>query len=184
MSGANTGNFRTSSGGRINRSKTVEINFDGKPLTGFAGDTVAATLLAHGKHLVARSFKYHRPRGIMSAGVEETNALLTLGQGAASEPNIAATVIESHDGLIARTQNAWPSVEFDLMAVNSKLTSIFVAGFYYKTFMPSLKGWMFFEHFIRRAAGLGTTSQLPDPDRYDWHHGFPDVLVAAQARPV
>ncbi len=177
MSANNTGEFRTPGGGRIDRSKTVEINFDGKPLTGFAGDTVAATLLAHGKHLVARSFKYHRPRGIMSAGVEETNALLTLGQGAATEPNIAATVIESHNGLIARTQNAWPSVEFDLMAVNSKLTSIFVAGFYYKTFMPSLKGWMFFEHFIRKAAGLGKASQLPDPDRYDWHHGFPDVLV-------
>lgn len=173
MSGA----FRTPTGGRIDRSKTVEISFDGKPLTGCAGDTIAATLLAHGKHLVARSFKYHRPRGIMAAGVEEPNALLTLGEGALTEPNIAATVIESHAGLIARTQNAWPSVEFDLMAVNSKLTSIFVAGFYYKTFMPSLKGWMFFEHFIRKAAGLGKATELPDPDRYDWHHGFPDVLV-------
>jgi sarcosine oxidase subunit alpha len=173
MSGA----FRTPTGGRIDRSKTVEISFDGKSLAGFAGDTVAATLLAHGKHLVARSFKYHRPRGIMAAGVEEPNALLTLGNGAQTEPNMAATVIESHSGLIARTQNAWPSVEFDLMAVNNRLSSIFVAGFYYKTFMPSLKGWMFFEHFIRKAAGLGKTSQLPDPDRYDWHHGFPDVLV-------
>ncbi|NVO07033.1 MAG: sarcosine oxidase subunit alpha family protein [Rhodoferax sp.] len=173
MSGA----FRTPTGGRIDRSKTVEISFDGKPLTGYAGDTVAATLLSHGKHLVARSFKYHRPRGIMAAGVEEPNALLTLGQGAQTEPNIAATVIESHNGLVARTQNAWPSVEFDMMAVNSKLTSIFVAGFYYKTFMPSLKGWMFFEHFIRKAAGLGKATELPDPDRYDWHHGFPDVLV-------
>jgi sarcosine oxidase subunit alpha len=177
MSDTNAGAFRTPTGGRIDRSKTVEISFDGKPLTGYAGDTVAATLLAHGKHLVARSFKYHRPRGIMAAGVEEPNALLTLGEGAQTEPNIAATVIESHTGLIARTQNAWPSVEFDLMAVNSRLTSIFVAGFYYKTFMPSLKGWMFFEHFIRKAAGLGKASQLPDPDRYDWHHGFPDVLV-------
>ena len=173
MSGA----FRTPTGGRIDRSKAVEISFDGKPLTGFAGDTVAATLLAHGKHLVARSFKYHRPRGIMAAGVEEPNALLTLGNGALTEPNMAATVIESHGGLIARTQNAWPSVEFDLMAVNNKLSSLFVAGFYYKTFMPSLKGWMFFEHFIRKAAGLGKATELPDPDRYDWHHGFPDVLV-------
>ena len=177
MSGRNTGTFRTATGGRVDRSKTVEISFDGKPLTGYAGDTVAATLLAHGKHLVARSFKYHRPRGIMAAGVEEPNALLTLGSGAQTEPNIAATVIESHTGLIARTQNAWPSVAFDLMAINNKLSDIFVAGFYYKTFMPSLKGWMFFEHFIRKAAGLGRASQLPDPDRYDWHHGFPDVLV-------
>jgi methylglutamate dehydrogenase subunit C len=172
-----TGTFRTTSGGRIDRSKPVEFTFDGKPLIGYAGDTVAATLLAHGKHLVARSFKYHRPRGIMAAGVEEPNALLTVGTGAATEPNIAATVLEAHNGLVTRTQNAWPSVEFDLMALNNKLSSIFVAGFYYKTFMPSLKGWMFFEHFIRKAAGLGRASQLPDPDRYDWHHGFPDVLV-------
>jgi len=169
--------FRTPSGGRIDRSKPVQFQFDGQTLTGYAGDTVAATLLAHGKHLVARSFKYHRPRGIMAAGVEEPNALLTLGQGAQTEPNIAATVIESHTGLVARTQNAWPSVEFDLMAINNRLSSIFVAGFYYKTFMPSLKGWMFIEHFIRKAAGLGQATQLPDPDRYDWHHGFPDVLV-------
>ena len=174
---SSAGALRTPSGGRIDRSKTVQIRFDGQSLTGHAGDTVAATLLAHGRHLVARSFKYHRPRGIMAAGVEEPNALLTLGSGANTEPNIAATVIESHDGLVARTQNAWPSVAFDLMAVNNKLSSIFVAGFYYKTFMPSLKGWMFFEHFIRRAAGLGQATQLPDPDRYDWHHAFPEVLV-------
>jgi sarcosine oxidase subunit alpha len=174
---SNPGAFRTPTGGRIDRNKPVQFRFDGQTITGYEGDTVAATLLSHGKHLVARSFKYHRPRGIMAAGVEEPNALLTLGTGAQTEPNIAATVIESHDGLIANTQNAWPSVAFDLMAVNNKLSSIFVAGFYYKTFMPSLKGWMFFEHFIRRAAGLGRATQLPDPDRYDWHHGFPDVLV-------
>lgn len=172
-----TGAFRTTQGGRIDRSKPVQISFDGQSLTGYQGDTVAATLLAHGKHLVARSFKYHRPRGILAAGVEEPNALLTLGSGANTEPNIAATVIETHSSVVARTQNAWPSVEFDLMAVNNKLSSIFVAGFYYKTFMPSLKGWMFFEHFIRKAAGLGRATELPDPDRYDWHHGFPDVLV-------
>jgi sarcosine oxidase subunit alpha len=171
------GSFRTGSGGRINRNALVQFEFDGALLTGFKGDTVAATLLAHGKHLVARSFKYHRPRGIMAAGVEETNALLTVGQGASTEPNIAATVLETHTGLITRTQNAWPSVAFDLMAVNNLLSSVFVAGFYYKTFMPSLKGWMFFEHFIRKAAGLGKATELPDPDRYDWHHGFPDVLV-------
>ena len=171
------GAFRTPHGGRIDRQQTVQFSFDGQPLTGYAGDTVAATLLAHGKHLVARSFKYHRPRGILSAGVEEPNALLTVGEGACTEPNIAATVIESHAGLVTRTQNAWPSVAFDLMAINNKFSSILVAGFYYKTFMPSLKAWMFFEHFIRKAAGLGRATQLPDPDRYDWRHGFPDVLV-------
>jgi sarcosine oxidase subunit alpha len=174
---SNAGAFRTAQGGRIDRSQPVQISFDGQSLTGYHGDTVAATLLAHGKHLVARSFKYHRPRGILAAGVEEPNALLTLGSGATTEPNIAATMIETHSSVVARTQNAWPSVAFDLMAVNNKLSSVFVAGFYYKTFMPSLKGWMFFEHFIRKAAGLGKATELPDPDRYDWHHGFPDVLV-------
>ena len=173
----NAGNMRTAQGGRIDRNAPVQFEFDGATLTGFQGDTVAATLLAHGKHLVARSFKYHRPRGIIAAGVEETNALLTVGIGASTEPNIAATVLEAHNGLITRTQNAWPSVNFDLMAVNNLLSSVFVAGFYYKTFMPSLKGWMFFEHFIRKAAGLGKATELPDPDRYDWNHGFPDVLV-------
>ena len=171
------GNMRTAQGGRIDRSTPVQFKFDGATITGFQGDTVAATLLAHGKHLVARSFKYHRPRGIMAAGVEETNALLTAGLGDNTEPNIAATVLETHNGLITRTQNAWPSVNFDLMAVNNLLSSVFVAGFYYKTFMPSLKGWMFFEHFIRKAAGLGKATESPDPDRYDWNHGFPDVLV-------
>ena len=171
------GTMRTASGGRINRQQQVQFQFNGQTLHGFAGDTVAATLLAHGRHLVARSFKYHRPRGILAAGVEEPNALLTVGQGAYTEPNIAATAIEAHNGLVTRTQNAWPSVEFDLMAVNNWLSSVFVAGFYYKTFMPSLKGWMFFEHFIRKAAGLGKATELPDPDHYHWHHGFPDVLV-------
>jgi sarcosine oxidase subunit alpha len=174
---APAGACRTPQGGRIDRSQTVQFRFNGETLTGYAGDTVAATLLAHGHHLVARSFKYHRPRGIMAAGIEEANALLTVGSGNTTEPNIAATVIESHNGLQTRTQNAWPSVKFDLMAVNNLLSSVFVAGFYYKTFMPSLKGWMFFEHFIRKAAGLGRADEQPDPERYDWHHGFPDVLV-------
>jgi sarcosine oxidase subunit alpha len=174
---AQTGAFRIPKGGRIDRTQPVQFSFDGRALTGLQGDTVAATLLAHGKHLVARSFKYHRPRGIVAAGVEEPNALLTVGEAAHTEPNIAATVLEAHTGLVVRTQNAWPSVHFDLMAVNNLLSDVFVAGFYYKTFMPSLKGWMFFEHFIRKAAGLGRATQLPDPDRYDWHHGFPDLLV-------
>ena len=172
------GPFRTPFGGRIRRDQPVSFQLEGKTLAGFAGDTVAAALLANGIHLVARSFKYHRPRGIVAAGIEEPNALLTVGEGASSEPNLAATTIELERGLNTRTQNAWPSVSFDLMAINSLLSPVFVAGFYYKTFMgPTRKAWMFYEHFIRRAAGLGVTSQLPDPDRYDWHHGFPDVLV-------
>ena len=174
MSGA----FRTASGGRIRRDQPVSFSFDGKTLQGYMGDTVASVLLAHGTHLVARSFKYHRPRGILAAGVEEPNALLTVGVGDRQEPNIAATVLELEDGLVTRTQNAWPSVGFDLMAINSLLSPIFVAGFYYKTFMgPTRKAWMFYEHFIRKAAGLGVASQAPDPDRYDWQQGFTDVLV-------
>lgn len=172
------GAFRTTQGGRIRRDQTRTFTYNGKTLTGYAGDTVAATLLAHGIHLVARSFKYHRPRGIVTAGIEEPNALMTVGTGSAQEPNIAATVIEIYAGLAVRTQNAWPSVEFDAMAINSLLSPVFVAGFYYKTFMgPTRKAWMFYEHFIRKAAGLGVASQEPDPDRYDWHHGFTDLLV-------
>ena len=172
------GAFRTPHGGRILRTQPLGLDFDGRRLGGFAGDTVAATLLANGVHLVARSFKYHRPRGILAAGVEEPNALLTVGSAQLQEPNIAATVLELHEGLQARTQNAWPSVRLDLMAVNSWLSPLLPAGFYYKTFMgPTRRAWMFYEHFIRRAAGLGASSQLPDPDRYDWQHGFADLLV-------
>ena len=171
-------NHRLADGGRIRRDQPLQFTFNGKTVPGFAGDTVASALLAQGTHLVARSFKYHRPRGIMAAGIEEPNALLTVGSGDRQEPNIAATVIEAHAGLQVRTQNAWPSVGFDLMAINSLLSPIFVAGFYYKTFMgPTRKAWMFYEHFIRKAAGLGVASQAPDPDRYDWHHGFTDLLV-------
>ena len=171
-------NHRLADGGRIRRDQPLQFTFNGKTVPGFVGDTVASALLAQGTHLVARSFKYHRPRGIMAAGIEEPNALLTVGSGDRQEPNIAATVIEAHAGLQVRTQNAWPSVGFDLMAINSLLSPIFVAGFYYKTFMgPTRKAWMFYEHFIRKAAGLGVASQAPDPDRYDWHHGFTDLLV-------
>lgn len=175
---ADAGAFRLASGGRIDRARKLTLSHDGQFLNGLVGDTVAATLLAHGKHLVARSFKYHRPRGIVAVGVEEPNALLTVGNGARREPDIAATVLELHAGLATRTQNAWPSVGFDLMAVNGLLSPLFVAGFYYKTFMgPTRKAWMVYEHFIRKAAGLGEATTQPDPDRYDWHHGFTDLLV-------
>jgi NADPH-dependent 2,4-dienoyl-CoA reductase/sulfur reductase-like enzyme len=144
----------------------------------FAGDTVAAALLAHGTHLVARSFKYHRPRGIMAAGIEEPNALMTVGTGDRAGAQHRRHRDRGACRSAVRTQNAWPSVEFDAMAINSLLSPIFVAGFYYKTFMgPTRKAWMFYEHFIRKAAGLGVASQAPDPDRYDWHHGFTDLLV-------
>ena len=164
--------------GRIDRTHGLRFTLDGKGFQGYAGDTLASALLAHGEHLVARSFKYHRPRGIMAAGVEEPNALLTLGDGGTREPNIAATVAELEDGLVARTQNAWPSVKFDLMAVNNLLSPVFVAGFYYKTFMgPTRHAWMFYEHFIRKAAGLGASVDDFDVNRYDWHNVYTDVLV-------
>ncbi len=172
------GAYRLATGGRIDRSQKVNFTLDGKTVEGFAGDTAASALIAHGQHLVARSFKYHRPRGFMGAGVEETNALLTVGQDGTREPNIAATVLEIEPGLKTQTQNAWPSVKFDLMAINSVLSPVFVAGFYYKTFMGPTRGaWMLYEHFIRKAAGLGATAIDADVNRYDWHNDYTDVLV-------
>lgn len=169
---------RLPKGGRIDRTKPVAARFDGKGLTGFAGDTLASALLANDKLLVGRSFKYHRPRGIIAAGIEEPNGLFTIGEGATTEPNVAATVVEMIDGLIASTQNAWPSADFDVMAVNSILAPMFQSGFYYKTFMGPRKGsWMFYEPFIRKAAGLGKATDQRDPDRYDMRYAFCDVLV-------
>ena len=179
MSPQHTGGVaRLDNCGRVDRTRSLNFTLDGKTFQGYAGDTLASALLAHGEHLVARSFKYHRPRGIMAAGVEEPNALLTLGDGGTREPNIAATVAEVEDGLVARTQNAWPSVKFDLMAINNLLSPVFVAGFYYKTFMgPTRHAWMFYEHFIRKAAGLGASVDDFDVNRYDWHNVYTDVLV-------
>jgi len=172
------GPFRIAKGGRVDRNKSLSFTLDGKSFQGFAGDTVASTLLAHGEHLVARSFKYHRPRGIMAAGVEESNALLTVGDKGTREPNIAATVLELEANLVTRTQNAWPSVRFDAMAITSVLSPLFVAGFYYKTFMgPTRSAWMLYEHFIRKAAGLGASANDADVHRYDWHNDYTDVLV-------
>ena len=169
---------RLPAGGRIDRAKPVTASFDDKPLAGFSGDTLASALLANGKLLIARSFKYHRPRGVMTAGIEEPNALFTLGEGARTEPNIPGTMTDLIDGLVARSQNAWPSADFDLMAVNSLLSPLFQSGFYYKTFMgPTKRAWMFYEPFIRRAAGLGAATTNADPDRYDTRHEFCDVLV-------
>ena len=166
---------RLGKGGRIDRAKSVGFTYEGKALTGFAGDTLASALLANGKTLVARSFKYHRPRGLVSAGVEEANALFTLG---GNEPNIPATTVDLVEGLVANTQNAWPSVDFDMMAVNSLAAPMFQSGFYYKTFMgPFKKSWMFYEPFIRRAAGLGKVTAIKDESRYGTVHEFCDVLV-------
>ncbi len=169
---------RLPTGGRIDRDRPITFRLDGKRHGGFAGDTLASALLANGVTLIGRSFKYHRPRGIVSAGVEEPNALFTLGTGARTEANIPGTTVDLVDGLSARTQNAWPSVSFDLMGLNQVLAPLFQSGFYYKTFMGPTKGaWMFYEPFIRKAAGLGQATHAADPDRYEARHDFCEVLV-------
>ena len=134
-------------------------------------------LLANGVHLVGRSFKYHRPRGIFSTGVEEPNALVQLEIGAYTEPNRRATEVELYDGLVAHSQNRWPSLKVDVGVVNSWLSRLFPAGFYYKTFMWPASLWMTYEKFIRRAAGLGKSPMHLDPDHYDKLHAHCDVLV-------
>jgi heterotetrameric sarcosine oxidase alpha subunit len=169
---------RLPTGGRIDRSRPVSFSLDGRPISGFPGDTLASALLANGMRVVGRSFKYHRPRGFLSAGIEEPNGLFTLGEGARTEPNVPGTVTELTEGLVARRQNGWPSVDFDLMAVNSFVAPLLTAGFYYKTFMGPTRGaWMFYERFIRRAAGLGRGVYQRDPERYETRHAFADVLV-------
>jgi sarcosine oxidase subunit alpha len=172
-----TQSHRLASGGRVDRLRPLRFTFNGRGLEGLQGDTLASALLANGVALVGRSFKYHRPRGIMSAGSEEPNALIQLGVGARSEPNIRATQIELHDGLVAASVNCWPSVELDVGAMNNALSRLFPAGFYYKTFMWPPSAWMRYEAVIRRAAGLGTAPREPDPDRYDKTHAHCDVLV-------
>ena len=166
---------RLAEGGAIDRSKRLAFHFEGQPYFGFAGDTLASALLANGVRLVGRSFKYHRPRGILAAGTEECNALVQLGQGACSTPNMRATEIDLYDGLTARVVNCWPNARFDIGAVNQLFARFLAAGFYYKTFMwPS---WRLYEGVIRRAAGLGRVARGADPDRYEQRFAHCDVLV-------
>ncbi|MCA8932495.1 MAG: (2Fe-2S)-binding protein, partial [Rhodospirillaceae bacterium] len=170
--------MRLAEGGRIDRARPLEFTFNGRALRGYPGDTLASALLANGVHLVGRSFKYHRPRGILSAGAEEPNALVQLGTGAArTDPNQRATQVELYDGLVAASQNAWPSVRTDLSALNDVLSPLMPAGFYYKTFMGPSWAWMQYEKVIRRAAGLGRSPSEADPDIYDQRWAHCDVLV-------
>jgi len=156
----------------------VSFRFDGVTYTGRAGDTVASALLAAGVRLTGRSFKYHRPRGVLTAGSEEPNALVTIGTGAGAEPNVRATVQEIYEGLEVRSQSAWPSLKFDVMAVNDLAAPFLGAGFYYKTFMWPKAFWeKLYEPIIRRAAGLGTLSGKHNPDTYDRAFAFCDLLV-------
>ncbi|MFN7324906.1 MAG: 2Fe-2S iron-sulfur cluster-binding protein, partial [Sphingomonadales bacterium] len=155
----------------------INFMFDGKTYQAQEGDTLAAALLRNGVAIVGRSFKYHRPRGIMTAGVEEPNALVTVGTDGRAEPNTRATDVFVYEGMVATSQNRWPSLSFDIGAILGLAAPIFSAGFYYKTFFGSAKQWLFYEYFIRKAAGLGNAPTLADPDHFSQRSAFCDVLV-------
>jgi len=170
-------NKRLASGGRIDRKKVINFSFDGKSYKGFEGDTLASALLANGVDIIARSFKYSRPRGITGHGSEEPNGVIQLGTGASTIPNVRATQQELYAGLVANPVAGWPSVNFDLMATLGKAGAMMPPGFYYKTFMYPQKLWMTYEHFIRKAAGLGKAPTAPDPDTYDKINHHCDVMI-------
>ncbi|WP_112311112.1 sarcosine oxidase subunit alpha family protein [Pseudogemmobacter bohemicus] len=166
------------SGGQLNRSKPLNFTFDGASYQGYEGDTLASALLANGVRLMGRSFKYHRPRGPISSGSEEPNAIVELRGGARQEPNTRATIAELFEGLSAKSQNHVGSLKFDFLAINDRLSSFFAAGFYYKTFMWPKAFWeKLYEPMIRRAAGLGSLSMQDDPDHYDKGFLHCDLLV-------
>ncbi len=170
--------FRLNKEGLINRNKKISFTFNGKKLFGYEGDTIASALIANGIHLVGRSFKYHRPRGFFGAGVEEPNAKLQVEFNGHSEPNVNATEMELVEGLSATSQNCWPSVNFDVGAINNFLKMFFPAGFYYKTFMwPKSFWYKIYEPFIRKAAGLGVASIEKDKERYEHKFEYCDLLV-------
>jgi methylglutamate dehydrogenase subunit C len=167
-----------------NNRRAVRFTFDGKTMHGFEGETLVAALLANGQIIMGRSFKYHRPRGPFALGSAEPNALITLIRGSFREPNIKASEVELFDGLVCESENRFPSLDFDIGAINGLAGKFLSAGFYYKTFMGpgfgplrSTKFWMLCEHFIRRAAGLGRTGLTPDVDRYERINAFCDVLI-------
>ena len=168
---------RLPEGGLIYRDQRLGFTFNGRRMMGCAGDTLASALLANGVRVVGRSFKYHRPRGIFSSGTEEPNALVQLEAGAHTLANQQATRIELYDGLSAESINCWPGPDFDVMGIMGLFHRVIPAGFYYKTFMWPASAWHFYEHFIRRAAGLGTAPTEPDPDHYDKMNAHCDVLV-------
>ena len=174
---------RLPQGGLIDRGTPVSFRFDGAPYSGFAGDTLASALLANGVRLLGRSFKYHRPRGLLAAGSEEPNALVEVRDGARREPNVPATVVEIHEGLEAWSQNRSPSLRFDLGAWHGLAAPVIGAGFYYKTFMWPARFWeRVYEPAIRRAAGLGQAAEDSDPDGYEREVLHTDVLVVGAGR--
>ena len=172
-----SGPRRLAEAGRIDRGRPIRFRFDGRAYTGFEGDTLASALLANGVRLLGRSFKYHRPRGVFSAGVEEPNALVGVGEGGRFEPNTRATDVFIYEGLVATSQNRWPSLTADFGAVNQWFAPFIPVGFYYKTFFGGPRAWRFYEHFIRRAAGLGRPPRTEEPDVFEHRAAFCDVLV-------
>ena len=171
-------NLRVKPGNFIDETTRVSFKFNRKKYFAYKGDTLASALLANNIHLVGRSFKYHRPRGIMTAGSEEPNALVQLGNDKAiTDPNVRATEVEIYEGLEANSQNCWPSVNFDIGGINNLLSPFLPAGFYYKTFMWPASFWRKYEFFIRHSSGLGKSPTKPDPDVYDHRYIHCDVLV-------
>ena len=170
---------RLSAGGKlIDRSLSKEFIFNGRRLKGFEGDTLASALLANGQVMVGRSFKYHRPRGIVASGSEEPNALMETGSGSKLEPNQRATTTKLFDGMRVKSQNHWPTLEFDLGAINSTFSKFFPAGFYYKTFIHPRFAWKYlFEPIIRKAAGLGNAPKEKDCDTYEYFYAHVDLLI-------
>ena len=168
---------RLNSKGRIDCDSPINFTYNGRQMQGVAGDTLASALLANGVNLVSRSFKYSRPRGIVGHGAEEPNAIMQIGSGAATVPNLKATQVELYEGLESASVNGWPSVNFDLMSITGWFGRMMPPGFYYKTFMYPAKLWMTYEHFIRKAAGLGSAPVQDDPDHYDKLNQHCDLLV-------
>jgi len=161
----------------ISSKQKISFYFDGKKYFGCKGDTVASALLANNVHLIGRSFKYHRPRGLLSAGPEEPNGIIQLENGNVTEPNRRATEVLLYEGLTATSQNRWPNIKFDFGAINDFLSPFFPAGFYYKTFMWPPTFWKKYEFIIRHAAGLGKSPQSDDPHQYEHYHYHCDLLI-------
>ncbi len=174
-----SGRWRSETLGLVDRARPLRFSFDGRSYQGLLGDTLASALLANGVHLIGRSFKYHRPRGVMAAGPEDPNALVTVRRDAARyTPNLNATQVELYEGLVAESQNRWPSLQVDIGQANDYLSRFIPAGFYYKTFMWPRKAWhRWYEPRIRAAAGLGRAPALADPDNYAQRFAHCDVLV-------
>ncbi|WP_346891205.1 sarcosine oxidase subunit alpha family protein [uncultured Roseibium sp.] len=170
--------WRAEQGGTcVDREHKLVFRFNGREYFGYEGDTLASALIANGVDVVARSFKYHRPRGVVGFGADEPNALVEVGEGPRRTPNLKATQVMLRDGLVARSQNCWPSVDFDMMAVNDLISPLIPAGFYYKTFKWPVSAWGLYEKIIRGAAGMGRAPADPDPDSYETVHHHVDVLV-------